>query len=200
MYASKLICIVNPPNIYESSTDDEPQYRNIPEMSNDIIKTLTCIYELVCHLCHVTCMAVPKSLNQFIDAVTCFKVNDLLSNILISPDTRIMRLKATILALFACVLQESAENADLIESIIFDSNLKIVNELLKLPNSLCRYRTLVLLRLCGRFSCVALQQSWTNEIKVKIQELTKDADVTVKNEAVDLLQELRNLSFFDLQK
>lgn len=133
-------------------------------------------------------------LSQFCDAVAILKVNSIFQNILSTQIDAGKRLKSSLLALLTCVLRESPENADLIETIVFDKECSLV-ELLKDSHDLCRYRAVVLLRLLGRYCCVALKKNWTLKVKGTLEDLANDLNQQVQNEAVSVLEEFKNIFF-----
>lgn len=67
------------------------------------------------------------------------------------------------------------ENADLIEKIVFDEKMDLLI-FLRHSNNLLKYRTCMLLRLLGRFSCYTLQTRWTQEMGVAMETLLTDPD------------------------
>lgn len=164
-----------------------------PEMTNEELKTLTCIYELVCNLVHTS----SSFLYQFCDAVALLEVNDLLNSILTTTKPQSKRLKSSVLALLACVLRESPENADRIETIIFDPRLKL-EDLLKDSHDSCKFRSLMLIRLLARYCCNSLQKNWSSELEKGLQDLKSDESEKIRTEAADVVEELKNLSLFNI--
>lgn len=166
-------------------------------LSLEELKTIACIYDLVCHLVHCGL----NFLDQFCDAIALLGVDQLLVKVLNTnaAQTRgvkeVERLKRSILGILGCVLRERPENSELVEKIIFDTKIDICG-LLKESNALVRYRTLMLLRLLGRFSAVSLEKSWSVKIKNQIEDLLNDDQENIQNEAIATLDEFKHLSFF----
>lgn len=198
VYASRFLC--RPPAL-TSSQSPQPggdlatllTYRNIEDLSAEELKTLSCLYELVCNLVHSN----SSFLDQFCDAIAILGVNDLLINIICScNDNRtVKRLQANVIALLSCVLRESPENSELVEKIVFNGRVNIC-QLLKTDFQIIKYRTLILLRLLGRFSCVALQKHWIPEVKLCVEELVVDDNGKIKEEAIDIIDEFKAFPFF----
>lgn len=197
VYASRFLCR---PLALTSSQSPQPgetakllTYRNLNDLSPEELKTVSCLYELVCNLVHSNSLF----LDQFCDAIAILGVNDLLINIICCKNENkiVKRLQANIIALLSCVLRESPENSELVEKVVFNSRITF-GELLKEEFQLIKYRTLVLLRLLGRYSCVALQKHWSPEIKTRLEELIVNSDVKVKNEAFDIIDEFKSFPFF----
>jgi len=151
--------------------------RTISGLGSDEIKTLSLIYELVSHLIHLG----DSFLSQFCDAVAILGADELLINFLScdSDDTSIIQLTNSVLSLLSCAIRELPENAELIEKIIFDKRINLIL-LMKHNDSLQRTRICMLLRLLGRFSCYALQNNWTNEIRDTLEALVYDSNEDVR--------------------
>lgn len=79
------------------------------------------------------------------------------------------------LAILSYTLREMPENADLVEKIVFDEKMDLL-VFLRHSNNLLKYRTCMLLRLLGRFSCYTLQTRWTTEMGVAMEALLTDQD------------------------
>ncbi|KNC32026.1 Serine/threonine-protein kinase fused [Lucilia cuprina] len=197
MYASKLL-------IYQRSVDDStaslplshnPQrkIRTVSELNNEEIKCASRLYELICHLVLIK----QQFLTQFCDAVAILAADELLINFLNQDFKNVyaLRIANCILALLGCVLRELPENAELVEKIIFSSKVDLL-ALLKHPNDLLRLRMCMLIRLLGRFSLRALQNSWSSYVKQAIEDLAEDDNSEVKEEAENTLNELRQFSFY----
>lgn len=181
MYASKLL-------IYQRSIDDSttslplshnPQrkIRTVNELNNEEIKCASRLYELICHLVLIK----QQFLTQFCDAVAILAADELLINFLNQDFKNVyaLRIANCILALLGCVLRELPENAELAEKIIFSSKVDLL-KLLKHPNDLLRLRMCMLIRLLGRFSLRALQNSWSSQVKQAIEDLAEDKNIEVK--------------------
>ncbi|XP_065364847.1 serine/threonine-protein kinase fused [Calliphora vicina] len=197
MYASKLL-------IYQRSVDDStaslpltdnPQrkIRTVSELNNEEIKCASRLYELICHLVLIK----QQFLTQFCDAVAILAADELLINFLNQDFKNVyaLRIANCILALLGCVLRELPENAELVEKIIFSSKVDLL-ALLKYPNNLLRLRMCMLMRLLGRFSLRALQNSWSSHVKQAIEDLAEVDNEEVKEEAENTLNELRQFSFY----
>ncbi|KAM7347753.1 STKc_STK36 domain-containing protein fused [Cochliomyia hominivorax] len=197
MYASKLL-------IYQRSVDDStaslplshnPQrkVRTVSELNNEEIKCASRLYELICHLVLIK----QQFLTQFCDAVAILAADELLINFLNQDFKNVyaLRIANCILALLGCVLRELPENAELVEKIIFSPKVDLI-ALLKHPNDLLRLRMCMLIRLLGRFSLRALQNSWSTQVKQAIEELANDDHLEVKEEAEHTLNELRQFAFY----
>uniref|UniRef100_A0A1B0DIP7 Condensin complex subunit 1 C-terminal domain-containing protein n=2 Tax=Phlebotomus papatasi TaxID=29031 RepID=A0A1B0DIP7_PHLPP len=102
---------------------------------------------------------------------------------------------STIVGILACTIREMPENAYLVEKIVFDEKVDLV-KFLKHNSNLLRYRTCVLLRILGRFSCASLQTKWSSAMRETLEALVYDSDEQVRNEAESVLMEFRNLSFY----
>ena len=112
-----------------------------------------------------------------------------------------VRLASSVIALICAILQDLPENSKLIEKIIFNDNENDVEvdlcKLLRHENSKIRLRTCLMLRLLGRFCCYSLQNQWTTELSVIINnELTSDSDDDVRGEALNVIEEFRNFYWF----
>lgn len=186
IYASKLLAHTPLPTSNSISpshnSSHTPVYRDISTLTQEELKTIACIYDLVCHLVHCG----PSFLDQFCDAIAILGVDQLLVKVLTSNalQTRgtkeVERLKRSILGILGCVLRESPENSELVEKIIFDAEIDIC-VLLRDNNAFVRYRTLILLRLLGRFSAVSLEKNWSVRIKNQIEDLLNDDQENIQN-------------------
>lgn len=94
---------------------------------------------------------------------------------LVTRDPNSIRLAGTLLAVLSYTLREMPENADLVEKIVFDEKMDLL-VFLRHPNNLMKYRTCMLLRLLGRFSCYALQRKWNPEMREALGDLVADSD------------------------
>lgn len=136
----------------------------------------------MCHLVHCG----PSFLDQFCDAVAILGVDQLLTNILMTKVsqtksmTHVERIKISLLGILGCVLRESPENSELVEKIIFDPKIDLCG-LLTENNAVLRYRTLILIRLLGRFSAVSLERNWSAKIKNQIEDLLNDTEENIQN-------------------
>lgn len=92
-----------------------------------------------------------------------------------TKDPHSIRLAGTLLAILSYTLREMPENADLVEKIVFDEKMDLL-VFLRHSNKLLKYRTCMLLRLLGRFSCYALQTKWTMETREAVEALLTDPD------------------------
>ncbi|XP_055710475.1 serine/threonine-protein kinase fused [Phlebotomus papatasi] len=196
VYASKLLSCKR-----EVETADSPSpvqnvnytCKTLRDLSQDEIKTLACLYELVCHLVHLS----DCCLSQFCDALAVLGATKLLVNFISSESSNShnVRLMSTIVGILACTIREMPENAYLVEKIVFDEKVDLV-KFLKHNSNLLRYRTCVLLRILGRFSCASLQTKWSSAMRETLEALVYDSDEQVRNEAESVLMEFRNLSFY----
>ncbi|XP_059618657.1 serine/threonine-protein kinase fused [Phlebotomus argentipes] len=196
VYASKLLCCRR-----EIETSDSPSpiqsdnymCKTLRDLSQDDIKTLASLYELVCHLVHLS----DCCLSQFCDALVVLGATQLLVNFIYSEsgNCHYVRLMSTVVAILACTIREMPENAYLVEKIVFDEKVDLV-KFLKHSSNLLRYRTCILLRILGRFSCASLQTKWSSGMRDTLEALAYDSDEQVRNEAESVLMEFRNLSFY----
>ncbi|GAB0095339.1 Serine/threonine-protein kinase fused [Sergentomyia squamirostris] len=195
VYASKLLCkreieMTDSP----SSPVQNVNYtcKMLRDLSHDEIKTLASLYELVCHLIHLS----DSCLSQFCDALAVLGATKLLVNFICSENinSHNVRLVSNIVAILACTIREMPENAYLVEKIVFDEKVDLV-KFLKHSNNLFRYRTCILLRILGRFSCASLQTKWSELMRDTLEALTNDSDQQVRDEAESVLMEFRNLSY-----
>ncbi|XP_049277580.1 serine/threonine-protein kinase fused [Anopheles funestus] len=199
VYASKLLC--NKRFCEDSSTNESQpglsgnqsmcSERQLYTLDNDEIKTLIAVYDLMCYLIHLGDMF----LNQFCDAIEILGAKELFVNFIAAAhvNNEYVRLVCSLLALLNCALRELPENAEIIEQIVFHENVNL-SSLLKHNNPFLRLRTCMLLRILARFSCLALQKRWTNEIKVHLEELMMDDNQDVKKEAKNAIAEFKYLS------
>ncbi|XP_053679101.1 serine/threonine-protein kinase fused [Anopheles nili] len=200
VYASKLLCMKM---IVENSSTSESKsglsynqsvssVRHLSSLDNDEIKTLIAIYDLICYLIHMGDIF----LNQFCDAIEILGVKELFVNFIsvVHVNDAYIRLVCSLLALLNCALRELPENAEIIEQIVFHENVNFM-ALLKHNNAVLRLRTCMLLRILARFSCLALQKRWTNEIKDCLEFLLLDENTDVKQEAKYAMEEFKYLSF-----
>ncbi|TMW51226.1 hypothetical protein DOY81_003703 [Sarcophaga bullata] len=197
MYASKLLIYQRP---VDDSTASLPQSHNpqrkirtVSELNNEEIKCAARLYELICHLVLIK----QQFLTQFCDAVAILAADELLINFFNQDFKNIyaLRIANCILALLGCVLRELPENAELVEKIIFSPKVDLL-KLLKHPNDLMKLRMCMLIRLLGRFSLRALQNSWSTAMKQAVENLADDNNLEVKEEAENTLNELRQFAFY----
>ncbi|XP_035902583.1 serine/threonine-protein kinase fused isoform X1 [Anopheles stephensi] len=199
VYASKLLC--NKRSNEDSSTSESQpgmscnlsicSVRQVSTLDNDEIKTLRAVYDLICYLIHMGDMF----LNQFCDAIEILGAKELFVNFIAAAhvNNEYVHLVCSLLALLNCALRELPENAEIIEQIVFHENVNLML-LLKHDNSFLRLRTCMLLRILARFSCLALQKRWTNEIKDHLEELLLDDNLDVKKEAKSAMEEFKYIS------
>uniref|UniRef100_A0A182VPZ8 non-specific serine/threonine protein kinase n=1 Tax=Anopheles minimus TaxID=112268 RepID=A0A182VPZ8_9DIPT len=191
VYASKLLCNKR---FYDDCSTNESQpgmsgnqsicsVRQVSALDNDEIKTLIAVYDLMCYLIHLGDMF----LSQFCDAIEILEAKELFVNFIAAAhvNNEYVRLVCSLLALLNCVLRELPENAEIIEQIVFHENVNLTS-LLKHDNTFLRLRTCMLLRILARFSCLALQKHWTNEIKEHLEELLFDDNQEVKKHKITL--------------
>lgn len=112
-----------------------------------------------------------------------------------------IRLTSSMIALICAILQDLPENSKLIEKIIFPDNESDVHvdlcKLLRHENPKIRVRTCMMLRLLGRFCCYSLQNQWSLELSMVVNdELTADTDDDVRAEALNVIEEFRNFFWF----
>ena len=181
MYASKLLIYQRP---VDDSTASLPQshnpqrkIRSVSELNNEEIKCAARLYELICHLVLIK----QQFLTQFCDAVAILAADELLINFFNQDFKNIyaLRIANCILALLCCVLRELPENAELVEKIIFSAKVDFL-KLLKHPSDLMKLRMCMLMRLLGRFSLRALQNSWSTAMKQAVEDLADDNNLEVK--------------------
>lgn len=166
----------------------------ISGLTHEELKTISTLYELVCHLVHLD----NAFLSQFCDAIAILSADLLFINYLRSDSDDnpiLIRLANNVLALLGCAIRELPENAELVEKIVFSENVDLVR-LLKHENALIRTRTTILLGLLGRFSCRRLQNNWSGAIRDALEVLLADEDDQVKSEAESVLEEFKHLSFY----
>ncbi|XP_050068796.1 serine/threonine-protein kinase fused isoform X1 [Anopheles maculipalpis] len=199
VYASKLLCNTR---FSEDSSTNESQpgmsgnqsicsVRQVSTLDNDEIKTLIAVYDLICYLIHMGDIF----LNQFCDAIEILGAKELFVNFIAAAhvSNEYVQLVCSLLALLNCALRELPENAEIIEQIVFHENVNIML-LLKHDNAFLRLRTCMLLRILARFSCLALQKRWANEIKDYLEELLLDDDPDVQKEAKSAMEEFKYIS------
>uniref|UniRef100_A0A182PDH4 non-specific serine/threonine protein kinase n=1 Tax=Anopheles epiroticus TaxID=199890 RepID=A0A182PDH4_9DIPT len=185
VYASKLLCnkLFNDGS---STSGSQPgmngnqsvcSIRQLATLDNDDIKTLVAVYDLMCHLIHMGDIF----LNQFCDAIEILGAKELFVNFItvVPANAAFVRLVCSLLSLLNCALRELPENAEIIEQIVFHENVNLMT-LLKHDNPVLRLRTCMLLRILARFSCLALQKRWTNDIQYYLEELILDENLDVK--------------------
>lgn len=199
VYASKLLC--NKRFSEDSSTkESQPgmsgnhsncSVRQVSTLDNDEIKTLISVYDLICYLIHMGDIF----LNQFCDAIEILGAKELFVNFIAAAHVSndYVQLVCSLLALLNCALRELPENAEIIEQIVFHENVNLML-LLKHDNAFLRLRTCMLLRILTRFSCLALQKRWTNEIKGHLEKLLLDENPDVKKEAKSAMEEFKYIS------
>ncbi|XP_055632962.1 serine/threonine-protein kinase fused [Toxorhynchites rutilus septentrionalis] len=200
VYASKLLCnkkLTASNSESQSSpvvalTRSDNSIRLMSSMDNNEVKTLTAVYDLVCYLIH----SRENFLKQFCDAIEILGVKELFVNFINAVRTNedYVRLSCSVLAVLNCALRELPENAEIIEQIVFHEDVNLI-EMLRHRNSVLRHRTCMLLRILARFSCLALQKHWNNEIKSSLESLLEDQNGDVKLEAKCALDEFQYLSF-----
>ncbi|XP_052903061.1 serine/threonine-protein kinase fused [Anopheles moucheti] len=198
VYASKLLCNKR---FNEDSSTNESQpgmggnqsicsVCQVSTLDNDEIKTLIAVYDLMCYLIHLGDMF----LSQFCDAIEILGAKELFVHFIAAAHVNheYVRLVCSLLALLNCALRELPENAEIIEQIVFHENVNLTL-LLKHENAFLRLRTCMLLRILARFSCLAIQKRWTNEIKEQLEELLLDVNQDVKKEAKSAIEEFKYL-------
>lgn len=168
--------------------------RKMSDLSADSdLKTLASIYELVCYLIHFDFNCV----DQFCDS-TYFIAKELLPHLLsdVVYDSNGMKIVCAIVSTLCYVLRETPENADIVESVIFHDTVDMIslanNGTVALKCRLCN-----LLKILSRFSCLALEKAWTNELKQTLEGLVDDANVKVKEAAKNTIDEINQLSFYN---
>ncbi|XP_053657856.1 serine/threonine-protein kinase fused-like [Anopheles marshallii] len=199
VYASKLLCNKR---FHEDSLSNESQpgmsvnpsmysVCHVSTLDNDEIKTLIAVYDLICYLIHLGDMF----LSQFCDAIEILGAKELFVNFIAAAHVNheYVRLVCSLLALLNCALRELPENAEIIEQIVFHENVNFTL-LLKHDNAFLRLRTCMLIRILARFSCLAMQKRWANEIKEHLEELLLDDNQDVKKEAKSAIEEFKYLS------
>ncbi|XP_037936338.1 serine/threonine-protein kinase fused [Teleopsis dalmanni] len=193
MYASKLLVSHKSINDSTASSCTTRPVKAVSELSIEELRTVSRIYELVCHLVHLKLQFV----SQFCDSVVILAADELFINFLNHDfkQPNAVRVSNCILSLFCCVLRELPENADLVERVIFNSKVNLLS-LLNNKSDLLRLRMCMLFRLLVRFSLRGLQNIWSIDIKRAIENLAEDKNSEVKNEAESTLEELRQFSFY----
>ncbi|KAG4065174.1 hypothetical protein HA402_007571 [Bradysia odoriphaga] len=194
IYASKLLCTARQDCVESPSPTVSRSFRQLKLLSLTEVKTLVSMYELVCHLVHLN----EQFLSQFCDSVEILGTTDLLVGFIsqVSNEPSSIRLVNVVLALLCCALRELPENAELVEKIVFHANVDLVT-LMKHPNNLLRSRMCMLLRMIGRFSCSSLQKVWSSVMRETLHGIaTNDSSEWVRNEAADVLEEYKHLSFY----
>ncbi|XP_019545610.2 serine/threonine-protein kinase fused [Aedes albopictus] len=201
VYASKLLCNkkLNSSNSESQSspiptplTTSNSSIRLLSSLDGDEVKTLTAVYDLICYLVH----SGENFLKQFCDAIEILGVKELFVNFInaVRSSEEYVRLSCAILAVLNCALRELPENAEIVEQIVFHENVNLI-QMLRHGDSILRHRTCMLLRILARFSCLALQKHWNNEIKESLEYLLDDQDVDINTEAKCALDEFKYLSF-----
>uniref|UniRef100_A0A8D8EUV9 non-specific serine/threonine protein kinase n=2 Tax=Culex pipiens TaxID=7175 RepID=A0A8D8EUV9_CULPI len=202
VYASKLLCNKKLTSSNSESQSQSPtpapltqsdaSIRQLSSLEHDEVKTLTAVYDLICFLIH----SGENFLNQFCDAIEILGVKELFVNFINAVRTNdgYVKLSCSILAVLNCALRELPENAEIIEQVVFHDNVDLI-QMLKHGDSILRHRTCMLLRILARFSCLALQKHWNNEIKESLESLLEDRNMEVKTEAQCALDEFKYLSF-----
>lgn len=114
-----------------------------------------------------------------------------------SSNSHNVRLMSTIVGILACTIREMPENAYLVEKIVFDEKVDLV-KFLKHNSNLLRYRTCVLLRILGRFSCASLQTKWSSAMRETLEALVYDSDEQVRNVRKTKRSSQRNLNWVEL--
>uniref|UniRef100_A0A182IW08 non-specific serine/threonine protein kinase n=1 Tax=Anopheles atroparvus TaxID=41427 RepID=A0A182IW08_ANOAO len=199
VYASKLLC--NKTYACESRSESYSSnlhgshgssIRQLSTLHNEEVKTLTAVYDLICHLIHTGDIF----LNQFCDAIEILGAKELFVSFIniVHTNNCYVPLVCSLLALLNCALRELPENAEIVEQIVFHENVSFI-ALLKHGDATLRLRTCMLLRILARFSCLALQNHWTNEINDCLETLLMDDNMDIKKEARLAKEEIKHLSF-----
>lgn len=129
IYASRLLCrcpaSAASPSPTNTTRQHSTKFRNISALSLEELRTIACIYDLVCHLIHCG----QSFLDQFCDAIDILGVAQLLIDILainITSSKEIERLKKSILGILGFVLRESPGHAErIVEKVIFNEKVDI---------------------------------------------------------------------------
>lgn len=135
IYASKLLCTQRSAETVVSPLLINSPFRTIETLSSAEIKTLSSLYELVCHLVHLN----DRFLSQLCDAIVGLRVESIFTDFLSTnkESPEVIRLANTALALLNLILRELPENADVVEKIIFGRNTNLLS-LLKHKNPIMR--------------------------------------------------------------
>ncbi|XP_058119247.1 serine/threonine-protein kinase fused isoform X1 [Anopheles ziemanni] len=199
VYASKLLCNKSVASDSRSDSHSSNQYesdnasiRQLSTLHKDEVKTLTAVYDLICHLIHTGDIFV----NQFYDAIEILGAKELFVDFInvVHTNNCYVQLVCSLLALLNCALRELPENANIVEQIVLHENVNL-KALLKHGDANLRLRTCMLLRILARFSCFALQKRWTNEFKTCLETLLLDDHMDVQKEARLAIEEFKYLSF-----
>lgn len=195
VYASKLLCSK------KLQTQNPQKLESLMNFNEQELKTLSSIYDLVVFLVY----SGETFLHMLCDAMALLNLDHLFKNFIAigcENDTKdAVRLASSVIALICAILQDLPENSKLIEKIIFNDNENDVNvdlcKLLRHENSKIRLRTCLMLRLLGRFCCYSLQNQWTTELSLIVNdELTADSNDEVRGEALNVIEEFRNFYWF----
>lgn len=159
-------------------------FSSIGLLSGEDLRTLSSLYELVCHLVHLG----TQFLSQFCDAIAILGADEIFSYFVatVTEDKTKVRLVNSVIAILCCAIRELPENAELVEKIIFNKHVNIVS-LLRHSDCLLRSRMCMLLRLIGRFSCRALQINWSTTIRETMEALVCDSSSTVRNVSIIII-------------
>ncbi|KAJ1530420.1 hypothetical protein ONE63_005328 [Megalurothrips usitatus] len=164
-----------------------PPAPDLKAMKADELHAMECIYLLLCNLTHMC----DDFLMQFCDVVAVFDGIALLQQLL-HLGSRKPRIVADLLAILAHILRTLPENATLVEQIILGSAQggKDVDlrRILKSKCPLLRARCCHLLRQLGLWSCRALQNAWTTQLRTDLEDLCGDSNDSVRQVSMSLLR------------
>lgn len=198
VFTSKRLCCKKLfPNISDVMT--MPKVEGLIKFTESEVKTLSSIYELVVFLVY----SGDAFLQFFCDIISLLDPADLFRSFIVCGlDGKTKdgtRLTSSILALVCAILQELPENANLIKKFIFHDDIDLC-KMLRHDDAMVRVRTLLMLRLLGRFCCHSLQSVWSHEMSSCLEESTTDADDDVKVEARNTLEEFKDcFSWFRME-
>lgn len=157
-------------------------------------RALLALYELCTHLVHLN----DQFLTQFYDAIEILRCGELLAGLLTpaAGDPDAVRLACAVLGILCYALREQPENAELVVGIVLHERVvggaeqgggdRLAAVLAEARNERLRQRWCRMLRMLGRFGCLAVSAVWTAEVKAVLRRWRLEGN----GEAEAVLEEL----------
>lgn len=189
IYRSKLLCVRKFP---ENSTDlmSIPKVDKLIHFCDSELKTLSSIYDLVVFLVY----SGENFLDMLCDTIALMNLDHVFRSFILSGTNGDSedgaRLAGSIIALINAILQGLPENSKMVEKIIFHEDIELF-KLLSNKDTKSRLRACHMLRLLGRFCCLALRKQWQPNMYSRLKELMTDTDQRVRDEAENIVEEFK---------
>ncbi|XP_051157218.1 serine/threonine-protein kinase fused [Leptopilina boulardi] len=184
----------------DNETTAEFLTRSALSLSGEELQAIERNILLLCRLVYVK----EQFLTQFCDAIYIISGIPLLQQLL-TLENKKPGVVGYLLAIFNNVLRSQPENAEIIEKVVLrvqdnetkESKLEQLKKLLSHHQPVLRLRTCILIKHLGKFCCRDLQHIWEKSLRSSLETLTVDKDSSVKDVAIDVVNELKNLPYYD---